>query len=93
MENNILKLHVIPKSSRNEIIGWVMDAAGSESLKVKLNAAPEDGKANKALLKFLAKEWDVPAASLELVSGETSRHKRLRFESNDLYRQIIQAYR
>ena len=73
MSDTILSLHVIPKSSKNEIIGWVVDAAGQESLKVKITAPPEDGKANKALIKFLSKEWDTPARALELVSGETSR--------------------
>ena len=73
-----ITLHVIPKASKNEIIGWVDDGKGGKALKVKVTAAPEDGKANAALIKFLAKEWGISPSSLEIISGTTSRHKRLK---------------
>ncbi len=72
-------IHAVPKSPRNAVEGWVEDAAGRRWLKVRICAAPEDGKANKSLLKFLAKEWGVPPASLSIVSGETSRYKRVQW--------------
>lgn len=56
----------------------VKDANGKEWLKVRLTAAPEDGKANEALLRLLAKEWKCPPSSLEIISGETSRYKIIR---------------
>lgn len=68
-------IHVLPKSSANKIEGWVEDASGKSWLKVRLTAAPTDGKANTALLKLLAKEWDVPKSALLIVSGEKSRYK------------------
>ncbi|MEQ1790197.1 MAG: DUF167 domain-containing protein [Rickettsiales bacterium] len=71
-------LHITPKSAKNHIIGWVDDADGKAVLKIKIVAPPEDGKANIELIKFLAKHWKVPKSALELISGETSRHKRLK---------------
>jgi len=92
MAHTIIALQVTPKSSRNEIIGWVSDAAGQPVLKIKINATPEDGKANKALIAFLAREWGVPAATLEVVSGESSRHKRLNVNSEVIFRQVHEHY-
>lgn len=44
-------------------------------LKVETTAAPEHGKANQAIIKFLAKNWGVPASNICLQSGDTSREK------------------
>jgi uncharacterized protein (TIGR00251 family) len=75
MSEERIALHVIPKSSADRIEGWVVDAAGEKRLKVRLRATPEDGKANKALIKLLAKEWNLPQSSLEVVSGTKNRYK------------------
>jgi uncharacterized protein (TIGR00251 family) len=75
MKNNEgipLAIKVIPKAHRNEILGWE-----SDELKVRLKAVPEKGKANDALLRFLAEECQVSLSRLSLVSGATSRHKRV----------------
>lgn len=76
----ILHVHIIPKSAKNQVIGWERDAAGDRWLKVRIAAQPEDGKANKELLKFLAKTLEIPAKSLSISSGEASRYKRLKIE-------------
>lgn len=47
-------------------------------LKIRLAAAPVDGKANDALLRWLADRLDLPLRALALTSGQTSRHKRVR---------------
>lgn len=73
-------VHAYPKSPKNAVEGWVVDASGQHWLKVRITAPPEDGKANTALVKFLAREWGVPARALSIVSGETSRYKRLRYQ-------------
>ena len=73
----IIPIHAQPKSSANRIDGWTQDADGAHWLKVRITSAPEDGKANQALIAFLAKEWHIPKSALSLVSGETSRYKRL----------------
>ena len=77
-ETSLIPVHVFPKSRRNAVEGTEKDAAGKEWLKVRLTAAPEDGKANKALLKLLATEWRCAPSALEIVKGETSRHKYIR---------------
>ena len=64
---------IIPRAKRNEIVGIEGDA-----LKIRLNAPPVDGRANEALVKFLAEELGVPRANIEIVRGETSRHKVVR---------------
>lgn len=69
-----LTVRVIPKSSRNEVVGLLPDG----SLKVKIAAAPEKGKANAAICEFLASEFGVAKSKVGMVSGETSRVKRLR---------------
>jgi len=75
VKHELIPIHVTPKSSKNAVEGWVEDAAGQKWLKVKLTTAPEDGKANKALLKLLAKEWGCAVSSLSIIQGETSRKK------------------
>jgi len=78
MHETILAIHAIPKSSCNKVEGYETDAKGERWLRVRITAAPEDGKANKALIAFLAKEWKIPKSALSLVSGETSRYKRFK---------------
>jgi uncharacterized protein (TIGR00251 family) len=80
----IIALHVIPKASKNEVVGWVDDANGQKALKVKVTAAPEDGKANKAVITLLAKTWGCAARDLEIAGGATSRHKKLKIHSSSL---------
>ncbi len=76
--DTLIAVHVFPKAGRDLVEGSVKDAAGKEWLKVRLACAPEGGKANKALIKLLAKEWKCTPSSLTIVSGETSRYKMIR---------------
>ena len=66
-----LTLKAIPKASRNEVIGLLDDG----SLKVKITAAPEKGKANAAVCELLAEEFGLPKRNVTVVSGETARTK------------------
>ena len=68
-----LKLHVQPRASRNEIVGWRGDA-----LAIRLTAPPVEGAANKACRDFLADALGVKRADVELVAGEKFREKRFR---------------
>lgn len=72
-EDLLLTLRIQPRASRDEIAGPY-----GEALKVRITAPPVDGKANAHLLRFLAEVFDVPPSSVELVSGETGRDKRVR---------------
>ena len=64
---------VVPRGKRNEIVGVEGDA-----LKVRLTAPPVEGKANAALVEFLAEVLGVRRANVEIVAGETSRRKIVR---------------
>jgi uncharacterized protein (TIGR00251 family) len=65
-----LTLHVQPGAKRNEISGLHGDA-----LKIRLAAPPVEGRANEALLKYIAELFDVPLRQVELKQGAQSRHK------------------
>ncbi|PLX91122.1 MAG: YggU family protein [Desulfuromonas sp.] len=65
-----LELKVQPRSSRNQIVGLQGSA-----LKIKLTAPPVDGAANKLCCDFLARQFGLPKSAVELLSGESSRHK------------------
>ena len=48
------------------------------ALKVRVTAPPEGGKANRALVALLAREWRLPKGAVQVVAGASSRHKILR---------------
>ena len=75
-ENWILEVKAIPNARKSEIVGFEADGA----LKIKLRAVPEDGKANRELIKLLSKQCGISKSCLTILSGETSRHKRLSVE-------------
>jgi uncharacterized protein (TIGR00251 family) len=72
-------LRVQPRASRNAIAGTI--AAGGlpgnqgEAVKLAITAPPVDGKANAAVIEFLAELFDVPKSSIAIVAGETGRNK------------------
>ena len=68
----ILDLHVQPGASRSEFAG-----NHGERLKVRLAARAMDGKANNALIEFLAEHYRVPRRNVRIVSGLKSRQKRV----------------
>jgi uncharacterized protein len=71
-EGVILLLKIIPKARQNKIIG-----PESGFLKIHLTAVPEKGKANAALIQFLAKSLGRPKNAFILIKGETSAHKQI----------------
>lgn len=68
----VLLIKVQPRSSRNQIVGLQ-----EGELRLKLTSPPVDGAANKTCRDFLSKQFRIAKTSVELVSGETSRHKRI----------------
>lgn len=66
----LLKLKLVPRASRNEAAGISGDA-----LKIRLQAPPVEGKANKALVEFLCERLACPRSAVSIVGGEKSRHK------------------
>ena len=77
-----LALRLTPKGGRDQIDGVKADSSGKPVLGIRVTAPPVDGAANKALLKFLAKASGVPKSRIRLISGETSRIKRLMLEGD-----------
>jgi uncharacterized protein len=68
---------VTPRSAKPGIGGWRAGADGREELEVRVSEAPTDGSANSAVIKLLAKALGVSRSEVEIVSGQTSRHKRI----------------
>ncbi len=68
----MLTLHVQPGAKRSEITGL-----HGEALKLRLAAPPIDGRANEALIKYIAGLFEVPQRQVELKQGGQSRHKVL----------------
>lgn len=70
-----LAVHVTPKSAKDEVAGWRKDPRGQSELAVRVSAAPEKGRATKAVAKLLADYYGVPKSQVKCVRGETSHHK------------------
>ena len=69
-----INVRLTPSASRNHLELVTFDDS-SRTYKAWVTAIPEDGKANAALIKLLAKELGVPKTALNLISGATSRDK------------------
>ncbi|MFN4166287.1 MAG: DUF167 family protein [Ferrovibrio sp.] len=77
-----LFVRLTPKGGRDAIEGVKPTADGQCELAARVTAVPEDGKANAALLKLLAKSLKLPGRDFEIVAGATDRHKQV-FISGD----------
>ncbi len=73
-----LTLHIQPGAKKTEFAGLHGDA-----LKIRLAAPPVDGKANEALIKFMAERLDLAKSAVTLKSGQTSRRKVLEVAGAD----------
>jgi len=73
----LVDVHVVPNAVRTEAAG-LHGEAGREALRLRLQAPPVDGKANQALVKWLAACLGIPQQAVTLARGETSRRKQLR---------------
>lgn len=87
-----LTVRLTPNGGRDAIDGLEAAADGEEHLKVRVRAVPEKGKANQALIVFLAKELRLAKSKLSLVSGETQRKKILRIDGDpeDIIKQLAE---
>jgi len=71
--NIIIKVKIVPGSSKNKIIGAYNDA-----LKISITAPPVEGKANKKCIAYLAKYFDVAKSKIEIISGKNSKNKLIK---------------
>ena len=61
------------------------------ALKVRISVPPVDGAANAELIKVLSKKLNVPKSAVEIISGQTSKHKQVRINGLDekTYKSLI----
>ncbi len=69
-----LTVRVHPGARKTQIKGVMADG----TMKIDIAVVPEEGKANAALVEFLAEEFGVKKSSMEIISGETNRRKIVR---------------
>lgn len=71
----VLAVYIQPKSTKNEVCG-VFDGL----LKIRIASPAVDGKANKALIEFIAKEFKIQKKLITILKGKTSRKKILEID-------------
>ncbi len=86
----VVHVRLTPKAAHDRVEGIEVRDDGLPVLKARVRTVPEDGKANRALLKLLAKNLSHPVGKLSLVAGHKSRIKRILIAGNgrDLARQF-----
>jgi uncharacterized protein YggU (UPF0235/DUF167 family) len=77
-----IDVRLTPKGGRDAIDGVATLADGQSILKVRVRAAPSDGEANEALMRLVARALGVPPSAVRLLSGETTRRKRLTIDGD-----------
>ena len=80
----ILIIKVVPNAGRQ---AWQLDKSGN--LKCYLKQAPEKGKANQELIRFLAKTLKIAMDQVEIMAGATSRNKKIKLVTNLSYAQLL----
>lgn len=86
----LLHVRLTPKSDKNKIKGIICDAQNKFYLAIYINALPEDGKANKELIKFMSKRMSIKSQAISL-KGEHSRIKQLFIETTK-GRELMDAF-
>jgi len=71
-----LRIKVLPKSPKTELIDTLADG----TLKIRVAAPPEKGKANKELIHFLGKHYNVPKNAISILSGKTDALKLIKID-------------
>ncbi|MBN2502850.1 MAG: YggU family protein [Anaerolineales bacterium] len=83
-----LAIRVTPRASKNEIVEVLSD----QTIKVRLTAPPVEGKANEALVEFLAEVLGVPKSKIEIVAGMNGRDKLVSIvdvDSEEVHKKIL----
>lgn len=73
-----LALKVVPGAAKTEIIGWL-----GSTLKIRISAPPQKGKANKCVIDLLAKTFEIDARTITIIQGHTSAYKRVAISNID----------
>jgi uncharacterized protein (TIGR00251 family) len=83
MKETLIKIYLQPKSSKNEMLVPYRDG-----IKVKVTAPPIEGKANEALIRFLAKEFRISPSCIGIIKGHHSREKTLKISGLSLQERL-----
>ncbi len=75
----IIRVKIIPNSSKNSIVGWQ-----GEFLKIRIKAQPEKGKANEEIIHFLSREFGISKKDISILSGHTRSNKLIKINGKDL---------
>jgi uncharacterized protein YggU (UPF0235/DUF167 family) len=78
-------VRLTPKGGRDAIEGWGADSTGKPVLRARVAVAPEDGKANRALIALLASAFDVGKTKIRIVSGKTARVKIVEVSADSVH--------
>jgi uncharacterized protein (TIGR00251 family) len=68
----LIAVKVVPRAAKNEIVGWLEGA-----LKIRIQAPPEDGRANRALEELLAEALGLKKNAVTVATGRSSARKRV----------------
>ena len=68
-------IHLIPRARADRIVAVVAAAGGRHVLKASVTEPAEDGRANEALLRLLARAWQLPRRDLTIAAGAAGRQK------------------
>jgi len=68
----VIDVKVVPRAAKDEIVGWLEGA-----LKIRVQAPPEDGRANRALEELLAEALSLKKNAVSVAGGRTSARKRV----------------
>lgn len=71
----LLKVRAVPNAKKTQVVGFL-----GEALKIKVQAVPEGGRANRELTGFLASALGLPRGNVSVQTGETARDKLIRVE-------------
>ena len=81
-QGDTVSVHVVPRASVARIEIETNNHHNPSQFRVYVNVPPEKGKANRLILKLLAKKLGVPQKSLSIIRGKTSRQKVVKLGSN-----------
>ena len=73
----LLFVKIQPQASKDQLLDIIDNVNAADQIRIRISAAAVDGKANKQLQKFLADVFNVAKTNIQLLSGETSRNKKL----------------
>ena len=85
-----LAVRVIPRASKNQVVGALSDG----TIKIRIAAAPAEGQANDALVRFLSDVLGVAKSRIEIVAGNTGRDKLisvLDMDAETLHKKIVES--